>query len=77
MTEPVISVDGDPKGGFIVDVHDGERHGGFTMFVENVEAAIAEGLRRFHGQVAVVEQPEVPAQPDTPEGDTQAEGTHD
>lgn len=50
MTDPVVKVDGDPDGGFIVGVHDGDRHGVFTMFVENVEAAVAKALRMFRGE---------------------------
>lgn len=73
MTEPVVKVDGDPVGGFIVGVHDGDRHGTFTMFVENVEAAIAAGLRMFRGEPElppVVDAPVVAA--DDPIPDTQA-----
>ena len=50
MTDPVVKVDGDPDGGFIVGVHDGDRHGVFTMFVENAEAAVAKALRMFRGE---------------------------
>jgi hypothetical protein len=48
MTEPVVKVSGDVAGGFIVELHDGDRYAVYPMMIADEAAAHEEGLRRFH-----------------------------
>lgn len=57
MTDPVVTVTGDPTGGFIVEVHDGDRHMAFGLTGGDEAAAQAEGLRRFQAEAPVGESP--------------------
>lgn len=56
MTEPVVTVSGDAEGGFIVDVHDGDRYLSMGVMAADEEAARAEGLRRFQEAPSVVDE---------------------
>lgn len=55
MTDPDVKVSGDATGGFIVEMHDGDRFHVETMMADNEDAARAEGLKRFHAPVATAE----------------------
>jgi uncharacterized protein YfcZ (UPF0381/DUF406 family) len=57
MTDPDVKVSGDPVGGFIVEVHDGDRHCAFSVVGGDEASARAEGLRRFQAEAPEVESP--------------------
>lgn len=61
MTDPVVTIDGDVDGGFIVSFHDGDRFQAYGIMAESADAARAEGLRRFQPPVPVVEPDAAPA----------------
>jgi hypothetical protein len=45
--EPTVTVSGDAPGGFIVEIHDGERFGCFPVIAADAEAARAAALEAF------------------------------
>ena len=46
-SEPQVDVDGDPVGGFIVQVHDGEMAHVFVVHAEDAEAARSEAMKQW------------------------------
>jgi hypothetical protein len=44
---PQVEVDGDPAGGYIVQVHDGEMAHVFTLMADSAEAAEAKALKQW------------------------------
>ena len=49
MEETRISVNGDPEAGWIVDVHDGDRHGTYSPDGKNATEVIAKALKMHAG----------------------------
>ncbi len=47
MAEPVVTVSGDAMGGWIVEVHDGDRHEVFSPKARTEDGAAKEALKQF------------------------------
>lgn len=57
MTDPDVKISGDPEGGFVVEMHDGDRHMAVPLMAESEDAARDEGLRRFQAAAPVAVSP--------------------